>query len=83
MDEVTHLPTRGSVFFDERDEGRSLRLSYHRETAVFVVSLWRVDTCLGTFRLAAEDAPRFVHEITSSMAAELEPVAAEATIQLA
>ncbi len=72
MDEITPLPSHGSVFFDERDQGRSLRLSYHSENANFVISLWRIDTCLGTFRLSADEAPRFIYELTSSLAAEID-----------
>lgn len=68
MEQVTPLPTNGAVFFDQRDQGRSLRLSYHQESSVFVLSLWRVDVCLGTFRLPAEDAPAFVQELVQSLA---------------
>lgn len=68
MDRVSPLPSRGSVFFDVRDEGRSLRLSYHADTDGFVLSMWRDSYCLGTFRLPAEDAPRFIHTMVASLA---------------
>jgi hypothetical protein len=68
MEQVTPLPSHGSVFFDERDQGRSLRLSYHQDSAVFVISLWRFDLCLGTFRLPAEDAATFVHSLVEPLA---------------
>lgn len=68
MEHVTPLPAHGSVFFDHRDHGRSLRLSYHRDQAVFVISLWRYDVCLGTFQLPAEDAAEFVHEFVGPLA---------------
>ena len=64
MEQVTPLPSHGTVFFDERDQGRSLRLSYHQDSAVFVISLWRIDLCLGTFRLPAEDAARKPNPLT-------------------
>jgi len=67
MEQVTPLPNQGAVFFDERDQGRSLRLAYHRDSSVFVISLWRFDLCLGTFRLPAEDAPAFVKELVQSL----------------
>ena len=70
MEHVTPLPSHGTVFFDERDQGRSLRLSYHRDNAVFVISLWRFDLCLGTFRLPAEDAAAFVHELVQPLATQ-------------
>jgi hypothetical protein len=69
MDIVSPLPSHGTVFFDPRDESRVLRLSYHDELGVFVISLWRDDTCLGTFRLAADEAPRLVHAMVSSLTA--------------
>jgi hypothetical protein len=34
MEEVSPLPRSGDVFFDPRDEGRFLRLSYHPELGV-------------------------------------------------
>ena len=70
MEQVTPLPNQGAVFFDERDQGRSLRLAFHRDSSVFVISLWRFDLCLGTFRLPAEDAPTFVKELVQSLADE-------------
>ena len=68
MERVTPLPAHGTVFFDERDDGRSMRLSYHADSAVFVLSLWRFDVCLGTFRLAADDAPELVQQLVESLA---------------
>ena len=68
MDKVSPLPQHGSVFFDPRDEDRQLRVSYHSEQDVFVLSLWRREMCLGTFRLPAADAARFVHVMVSSLA---------------
>jgi hypothetical protein len=68
MDKVSPLPQHGSVFFDPRDEDRQLRVSYHSEQDVFVLSLWRRENCLGTFRLPAADAARFVHVMVSSLA---------------
>lgn len=49
------LPTRGEVFLDARHDGRSLRVSAHPEDGVVVVSHWRGDRCVATFRLATAD----------------------------
>ena len=70
MEPVSPLPRSGDVFFDPRDEGRFLRVAYHPEMAVFVVSLWRDETCLGTHRLAAADLPRLLHALTTPLALE-------------
>jgi hypothetical protein len=70
MEPVSPLPRSGDVFFDPRDEGRFLRVAYHSEMAVFVVSLWRDQTCLGTHRLAAADLPRLLHALTTPLATD-------------
>ncbi len=67
MEPVSPLPTQGAVFFDPRDEGRFLRLSFHDDLGVFVLSLWRNDTCLGTFRLAVDEAPRLIHSMVGAL----------------
>ena len=71
MEEVSPLPRSGDVFFDPRDEGRFLRLSYHPELGVYVVSLWRDDVCLGTHRLSVQDVPRLLHALTTPLAADV------------
>lgn len=67
MEPVSPLPTQGAVFFDPRDEGRFLRMSFHDDLEVFVLSLWREDTCLGSFRLAADEAPRLIHSMVAAL----------------
>ncbi len=69
MDRVSPLPSNGGVFFDPRDEARSLRVSYHADLDVFVLSLWRDAECLGSFQLPAQDSPRFVHTLMTSLIA--------------
>jgi hypothetical protein len=65
--DITTLPTAGTVFFDVRDEGRSLRLSWHRDSDTFVFSLWRGDRCSGSFQLAVADAPQLIHAMVSAL----------------
>jgi hypothetical protein len=71
MGSVQPLPTHGAAFFDVRDDARSMRASYHAETGVYVISLWRVDECLGSFRLPAADAPRLVHALVSPLVGDV------------
>lgn len=78
MEPVSPLPAQGAVFFDPRDEGRFLRVSYHDDLGVFVLSLWRDDTCLGTFRLSAEEAPRLIHTMVGALVGA-EPIGGKAT----
>jgi hypothetical protein len=68
MERVSPLPANGTVFFDPRDPNRSLRVSYHAEQAVFVLSQWRGSECLATFRLAADQVQQLVFALTQSLA---------------
>jgi hypothetical protein len=54
------LPSTGEVFLDARGDGRSLRVSWHPEADVVVLSLWRSETCAGTFRLSIDEVPELI-----------------------
>ena len=41
------LPAAGEVFLDARGGGRALRVSWHPEADMVVLSLWRDSTCAG------------------------------------
>ena len=53
-------PRTGSVFLDLRGEDRSLRVTWHHEAQLVVLSLWRDNVCAGTFRLSAEEVPDLI-----------------------
>ena len=53
-------PRTGSVFLDPRGEDRSLRVTWHQEAQVVVLSLWRDNVCAGTFRLTADEVPDLI-----------------------
>lgn len=72
MTEVTPLPTSGGAFFDARDEGRSLRMSWHKQAARFVLSLWREDRCVGSCWLTATEMSRLVAATTAALADAVE-----------
>jgi hypothetical protein len=57
---VTPLPAAGEVFLDARGGDRALRLSWHDEAGVVVLSLWSGGTCTGSFRLPLADLPALV-----------------------
>jgi hypothetical protein len=67
--EVVAFPTRGEVFVDQRGEGRALRLAWHTESDVVVLSLWQADRCSGTFRLPIDDVPKFVQALVDGLGA--------------
>lgn len=63
------LPRTGSVFFDTRGDDRALRVSWHREAGLVVLSLWRGNVCAGSFRLPVEDVPQLI-EVLSDRAVD-------------
>lgn len=72
------FPARGEVFLDQRGEARTLRLAWHTEADVVVLSLWHADRCSGTFRLVLEDVPRFVAALVEGLGAAATLPAAQA-----
>jgi hypothetical protein len=56
------------VFVDARDAGRAMRLSWHHEGELVVLSLWREHTCVGTFRLTKDDVPALVDCLVGGLA---------------
>ncbi len=61
------LPETGSIFLDTRDGGRALRVSWHAEADVVVLSLWRDNVCSGSFRLAVDDVPDFIDVLRTGL----------------
>ncbi|MGH3471576.1 MAG: hypothetical protein ACRDPG_05975 [Nocardioidaceae bacterium] len=66
-DSTSAYPARGEVFLDARGNGRAMRLTWHHESDVVVLSLWRDGTCAGTFRLAREDVNEFVDALVDGL----------------
>ena len=54
------LPMTGSIFFDARGEDRALRVSWHHDADLVVVSLWRDNVCAGSFRLTVDEVPELI-----------------------
>ena len=44
------------MFLDER--GTGLRVTWHPERDLVVLSVWQDDRCIGTFRMSVQDVPR-------------------------
>jgi hypothetical protein len=71
--EVVAFPSRGEVFVDQRGESRAMRLAWHTEADVVVLSLWHGDRCTGSFRLQVADVPRFVQALVDGLGAMAAP----------
>ncbi len=57
---VRPLPLTGSIFFDARGEDRALRVTWHHDADLVVVSLWRDSECSGSFRLTIDEVPALI-----------------------
>jgi hypothetical protein len=66
--EVRPIPRLGGVFRDARGHGRTLRVSWHIEDGLVVLSLWDGPRCTGTVRLAARDVPELVDALAAGLA---------------
>ncbi|TDC75809.1 hypothetical protein E1193_24930 [Micromonospora sp. KC606] len=73
MGELLPMPSFGDLFTDLRGDDRTMRVSYHPERAVVVLSLWRGAVCRGSFRLAAEEAGRLRALLEAIEAAAVPP----------
>jgi hypothetical protein len=55
------------VFLDARGNGRALRLTWHHDTDVVVLSLWRDGVCAGTFRLPKAQVDDFIDALVAGL----------------
>ncbi len=67
------LPARGEVFVDSRGSDRAMRVSWHAEVGLVVLSLWREDRCTATFRLPVAEVPALVHALVEGLAHSADP----------
>ena len=65
-----------TILVDARGEGRALRVTWHPEQSdrdgLVVLSLWRGNLCVGSFRLTADDVPALLHALTTAHEHSLE-----------
>lgn len=61
------LPELASIALDARGDQRVLRLSWHTDRELVVLSLWRDDVCTASFRLAAHDVPGIVEVLQAGL----------------
>lgn len=72
MAEVLPLPNMGDVFADVRAEDRGMRVSYHPDADVLVISLWSGRTCRATFQLSGREVSR-LSTLLAGIAASFAP----------
>jgi hypothetical protein len=67
MSAARPLPTVGSIFLDARGDDRALRVSWHSEADLVVLSLWRDNVCTATFRLAVDEVADLVELLRAGL----------------
>ena len=60
MQPATPLPRTGAIYLDARNGGRALRVSWHHESGLVVLSLWRDNVCAATFQLTVDEVPDLI-----------------------
>ena len=61
------LPATGSIFLDARGGDRALRVSWHHEAGLVVLSLWRENACACSFRLAVDEVPDLIEMLRTGL----------------
>jgi len=61
------LPELGSIFLDSRGDDRALRVSWHDDAGVVVLSLWRDNVCSASFRLGFDEVPELIGLLQEGM----------------
>ena len=61
------LPATGQIFLDARGGDRALRVSWHQEAALVVLSLWRDNVCAGSFRLGVDEVPELIELLRAGL----------------
>lgn len=87
MTAVRPFPPSGSIFLDARGGDRALRVSWHEEQGLVILSLWRDNVCAGSFRLSIDEVPDLIELLRAGLVrsydsartrlAAVEPVTAE------
>jgi hypothetical protein len=73
MAQVSPLPIRGEVVVDARGGSRALRVSWHPEHGLVVLSIWRGDTCAATVQVDSAEVPHLVDVLVRGLAASSAP----------
>ena len=64
------LPASGAVLADQRGDSRWMRVTWHDEVGVVVLSLWRETGCVGTVRLDRSQVPALVTALVDGLAGD-------------
>jgi len=68
MSPLRPVPATGSVFLDSRGDGHALRVTWHSEAAVVVLSVWKDNVCTATVRLPPDDVVGLIETLAAGLA---------------
>lgn len=60
-------PVAGAVLADARGDSRALRVTWHDEAGVVVLSVWRDNLCTASVRLSPTEAAELVRTLTAGL----------------
>ena len=60
-------PVLGSIYLDARGDERALRVSWHSEADLVVLSLWRDNLCAASFRLSVDEVPDLIELLRTGL----------------
>src|SRR3982751_584687 len=64
---VAPLPEGVEYFLDARGDQRALRVTWHHEADLVVLSMWRGPECVSSFRLAVEEVPDLIRALRAGL----------------
>jgi hypothetical protein len=62
------VPPDAELFLDARGDARALRVRWHQDEDVVVLSMWRGGQCVSTFRLAVDEVPDLIASLRAGLA---------------
>lgn len=67
MSPAKPLPRTGEVYLDSRADGHALRVTWHSEAGVVVLSIWRGNVCAATFQLGIDEVPDLIDVLRAGL----------------
>jgi hypothetical protein len=67
MTAVSPAPDGVEYFLDTRGDARALRVSWHHDAGVVVLSMWRGAECVASFRLGIDEVPELIRTLRDGL----------------
>jgi hypothetical protein len=67
MTAVLPAPDGVEYFLDTRGDARALRVSWHHDAGLVVLSMWRGSQCVASFRLGIDEVPELIRALRAGL----------------